>query len=209
MKTVGSVLTEARNSVGLSYEELSQRTHIKEAYLRALDQNQFEELPNGPFVRGFLRSYAIEVGLSPESVLAIYRRDTGSEKKTFFAPKALLQPLRKGLRAWMTPQSLGFLVVVAAVAMFLGVQWYLLTQPPVVVLDTPKEGQELSSPVVVRGKTATDARVTVNDQPVAVDQEGVFSISLEFDAGDQFILVQAANRDEKTRSVRRMVKIVE
>lgn len=69
---VGATLRGARERRGLSIESLSRITRIKPDLLRAIEANAFEKLPGGIFRRGFLRSYAHEVGLDPELVVRGY-----------------------------------------------------------------------------------------------------------------------------------------
>ena len=65
-------LRRAREKAGLSIEELSARTKIQISLLEAIEAGNFERVPGGLFVRGFLRAYAREVGLEPEAVVAEY-----------------------------------------------------------------------------------------------------------------------------------------
>jgi hypothetical protein len=66
---VGDQLHAARERMGLTLSELSQRTRIKVALLEALEHGEVEKLPRGPFRRGFARAFAIEVGLDAERLL--------------------------------------------------------------------------------------------------------------------------------------------
>jgi cytoskeleton protein RodZ len=65
-------LRRAREKAGLSLEELATRTKIQQRILEAIEAGDFKRVPGGLFVRGFLRSYAREVGLDPEEVVAQY-----------------------------------------------------------------------------------------------------------------------------------------
>ena len=65
-------LRRAREKAGLSIEELSARTKIQINLLEAIETGNFERVPGGLFVRGFLRAYAREVGLEPEGVVTQY-----------------------------------------------------------------------------------------------------------------------------------------
>jgi cytoskeleton protein RodZ len=65
-------LRRARERVGLSIEDLSARTKIQIPLLEAVERGDFEHVPRGIFVRGFLRAYAKEVGLDPEAVVMAY-----------------------------------------------------------------------------------------------------------------------------------------
>jgi cytoskeletal protein RodZ len=69
---VGSHLRQAREARGLSLTELSNRTKIRVALLRAIDDNDFERLPGGVFTLGLLKAYAREAGVDPNAVAQAY-----------------------------------------------------------------------------------------------------------------------------------------
>lgn len=69
---LGARLREARLARGMTLAEIQARTHIARGALEALERGEFDTLPADVYVRGFLRSYAREVGLDPTEVLAQY-----------------------------------------------------------------------------------------------------------------------------------------
>lgn len=69
MTDVGTRLQQARVPGGISLQELSARTKIREALLVAIERGDFARLPRGLLARGFIRAYAREVDLDPESAV--------------------------------------------------------------------------------------------------------------------------------------------
>jgi cytoskeletal protein RodZ len=69
---VGAALRDAREQRGLSLDQLSRATKISVMSLRAIEHNRMDTLPEGIFLRGFLRAYAREVGLNPEDTVRRY-----------------------------------------------------------------------------------------------------------------------------------------
>ena len=65
----GRKLSEARERRGLSLRQISNSTKISMLTLEALERNDIRRLPGGIFGRGVVRSYALEVGLDPESLI--------------------------------------------------------------------------------------------------------------------------------------------
>jgi len=65
----GDRLREARERRGLSLRQIANATKISMITLEALERNDIARLPGGIFSRGVVRSYAIEVGLDPESTI--------------------------------------------------------------------------------------------------------------------------------------------
>src|SRR3954468_1284782 len=63
MFEIGNSLREARVRQGLDYPQVELATKIRAKYIRALEEEEFEVLPVGTYIKGFLRSYAEYLGL--------------------------------------------------------------------------------------------------------------------------------------------------
>jgi cytoskeletal protein RodZ len=59
--TIGSEFRQAREERGLTLVEISKRTAIRVPALRAIERDDFQQLPGGVISRGFLKLYAREV----------------------------------------------------------------------------------------------------------------------------------------------------
>jgi cytoskeleton protein RodZ len=60
---IGSSLREARTRQGLDLNEMEFRTKVRAKYLRALEADQFDQLPGHTYIKGFLRTYADSLGM--------------------------------------------------------------------------------------------------------------------------------------------------
>jgi hypothetical protein len=60
---IGNSLREARVRQGLDYSQVELATKIRAKYIRALEEEHFEVLPSGTYIKGFMRSYAEFLGL--------------------------------------------------------------------------------------------------------------------------------------------------
>src|SRR5437764_13695087 len=65
----GGKLRDARERRGISLRQIANATKISIAALEALERNDISRLPGGIFSRAFVRSYAVEVGLDPETTI--------------------------------------------------------------------------------------------------------------------------------------------
>ena len=63
MFEIGASLREARERRRLGYDQVEAETKIRTKYVRCLEDEQFEVLPSGTYVKGFLRTYADYLGL--------------------------------------------------------------------------------------------------------------------------------------------------
>lgn len=66
---VGQRLREARERRGIALRTIAEQTKISVRTLEALERNDIQALPGGIFARGFMRSYAVAVGLDPEQTI--------------------------------------------------------------------------------------------------------------------------------------------
>ena len=65
----GRRLRDARERKGISLRQIASATKISVSALEALERNDISRLPGGIFSRAFVRSYAVEVGLDPETTI--------------------------------------------------------------------------------------------------------------------------------------------
>ncbi len=72
MTDFGGKLRQAREQRGVSLRQIAANTKISVGVLEALERNDVSKLPGGIFGRGFVRSYALEVGLDPDQTVAEY-----------------------------------------------------------------------------------------------------------------------------------------
>ena len=67
-----SELRHARERLGLSLRDVADRTKIRVAILDAIENNDADRLPPPIFARGFVKAYAREVGLDPQTIAGRY-----------------------------------------------------------------------------------------------------------------------------------------
>ena len=69
----GERLRRAREARGLALDAVADATRIARHHLEALERNDLDALPPGPFGKGYVRSYAKLLGIDPEPILEDYR----------------------------------------------------------------------------------------------------------------------------------------
>lgn len=84
----GQQLQTARIKAGLSVQEVASQLRLSEKQILALESNQFEQLPEPPIVRGFIRNYAKLLKLEAQPVLEAYARNTPETAPPAFAVKS-------------------------------------------------------------------------------------------------------------------------
>lgn len=202
MKTAGDLLRTKRQALELTIDHVAQKTKLKASYLVALESSDFELLPSATFAKGALKNYAKVLHIDPEVVLAMFRRDFSQNEKGEIIPRGLVEPVVK--KTSFIPVNL--ILGVVAILAFLGflsfqlISWWSL---PKLTLLQPQNGEAYGEKVTVKGVTEKDATITINNQQVIVDQSGSFSLDLIFPSGTHSVLVEAKNRQNKTRLLER------
>ncbi len=77
MFEIGNSLREARVRQGIDYPTAEAGTRIRSRYLRAMEDEDFDLLPDPSYVRGFLRAYATYLGIDPALVVDEYESRYG------------------------------------------------------------------------------------------------------------------------------------
>lgn len=73
---IGSILKQARLAQGKKIPEISQTLCIRKAYLEAIENNDYENIPAFPYGIGFIRSYADYLGLNSSLIIQKYKEET-------------------------------------------------------------------------------------------------------------------------------------
>ncbi|MCD6289896.1 MAG: helix-turn-helix domain-containing protein [Anaerolineae bacterium] len=82
MSDLGQWLREAREARGLSLAEVEEATRIRQYYLSALESDDWAALPSETVGRGFLRNYALFLGLNAEELLTRRQEECGESDQS-------------------------------------------------------------------------------------------------------------------------------
>ena len=111
---VGTILREARNRRKVELSEVEAATRIRLRYLRAIEDEEWDVLPGGFYTRGFVRTYALFLGLDGDRLVDEYRKSVEPWHRAAEAPQS--QPEGGGAPTGSRGVVLAILVVVGVVA---------------------------------------------------------------------------------------------
>ncbi|MEX1177995.1 MAG: RodZ domain-containing protein [Nitriliruptor sp.] len=83
---IGDTLREAREEQGRTFEDVAHALRLRSDQVRALEEERFGDFGGDVYARGFLKSYAVELGLDPQPLLDTYRREVSSGDPIASAP---------------------------------------------------------------------------------------------------------------------------
>jgi cytoskeleton protein RodZ len=117
MFEIGASLREARTRRGLSREDVQKAIRIRDRYLSALEDENWDLLPGEAYTKGFLRTYAEFLGLDGALYVDEFNRRYASRDEQPFVPEALAPIGSRSIGLLRPLIAIGAIVaVVAAVA---------------------------------------------------------------------------------------------
>jgi cytoskeleton protein RodZ len=91
---VGKKLREARTRRKLTLDEVEAATKIRGRYLRALENEDWDQLPGDTYARAFIRTYGRLVGLDGDRLAEEQRRSRGAARPGERLPRVDPKPRR-------------------------------------------------------------------------------------------------------------------
>lgn len=130
-KTLGQRLREARQAKRLSLDVVEEATRIRRKYLEALEADDCEALPGDVFLRGFVRNYALYLGLDPQEMTALLPSQTnaGAEVTRRATPSGDYEMMDVPLQPAPSWFSVDLVVGILLIVALLGVAgWWVYRQ---------------------------------------------------------------------------------
>ena len=161
-------LYAARERKGVDLYRAERDTKIRARYLGALERGDYKELPGAVYTKGFLRNYALYLGLDPEDVLVQWRRERGDGKEqppAIVVPRPIATP-RSGLTFSPGLVVIALLtVVILAFGAYLAIQVLRFAKPPTIAVTQPATAvidvDESTTTYTLQGVTLSGATVSI------------------------------------------------
>lgn len=131
---VGSKLRDARESQGISLEDIARSTRIPLRQLQNIENSDYEKLPAPTYSIGFVKAYSLAVGLNAPEMAAAFReeidfRSAGQTSGDYFEPT---DPAR------VPPRSLAWIAAGIALLLIVG---YALWRSGIFGLDSDERAR--------------------------------------------------------------------
>lgn len=210
--TVGERLRTAREAKGVDYYRIERDTKIRAKYLSGLERGDYAALPGDVYTKGFLRNYALYLGLDGDEIAEAWREEraeAATREPSIGGPQPIAMPKRRFV---LLPNHFFIVLVVLVVAAFgTFFVWQIsrLMQPVTVGVTTPAAGRvEVSSTTttyLLTGTATADVAVEISwdGQPptkVKADSAGHWSYLASLHAGVNQFDITARNADTQHHS---------
>lgn len=164
MGSFGQRLQREREMRGITLEEIATSTKIGTRSLRALEEEDFDQLPGGIFNKGFVRAYAKYLGIDEEQAVADYLLAAGEGEQPLPNPPTEKVPEYSTVREgsgngrWV---AVALLLLLGAGGYY-GWRWYQQTrqveaQLPAAVVATPAPPPPTPAPASETAAASADA----------------------------------------------------
>ncbi len=115
----GVILAEARQAKNLTKEHIAGKLHLRVAIIDQLEADDYQNMPEPVFIKGYLRAYAKLLGIDPEPLLLNFKASFKEEQKF---EKALWQSKRE---SHMAEHAIKWIAVVFALGVIIAVSiWW-------------------------------------------------------------------------------------
>src|SRR5262245_62777849 len=199
-------LTAARERKGVDLVRAERETKIRVRYLSALESGDYRDLPGAVYTKGFLRNYAIYLGLDPDDVLRQWRRERGeatAPEPAIVPPRPLDEPAR--------PLNFSPSIVVAALLtvgvvlffIYLGAQLLRYSRPPDLAVTNPAQAvvnvEESTTSYRLAGTSTPGATISIltpgQAEPyrTTAQSSGEWSIQVDLRRGENRFEISAVN----------------
>ena len=215
-------LYAARERKGVDLYRAERDTKIRARYLGALERGDYKELPGAVYTKGFLRNYALYLGLDPDEVLDHWRRERGEARDAtpvIAVPRPIAAP-RQGLTFSPSIVVVALLTVfVLAFGAYLGIQVLRFAKPPSIAVTDPASAvitvDESTTTYTMRGTTLPGATVSISTPgrdptQVTAGPDGDWSSDVDLRRGRNQFDISAVDPDTGKRSeetVRRFITV--
>lgn len=207
-ETVSEQLRRTRQDRNLKLTEVAKKLSIKEAYLEALEKNEFWKLPKGVYGKNFLREYAIFLGLNYKELLENFDRETvdKEKEKNLFSTQVVKNS--NFLAMPRIARNLVIAIVVLACFVYLGYRLNKIVSPPSLTIDSPQENLITGEKEIeVKGVSEAETQIVINGELVLADSQGSFLKRVDLKNGINTITVMAKKKYGRANIVERQILV--
>jgi cytoskeletal protein RodZ len=199
-------LYAARERKGVDLYRAERDTKIRARYLGALERGDYKELPGPVYTKGFLRNYALYLGLDPDEILTQWRRergDSGVPQPVIAVPRPLATPRRSLTFSPGIVVAALLTLFVLLIGAYLAVQVMRFAKPPTIAITDPTVAtltvDQTQTTYLLRGTSIPGATVTVEgaagSRQATADSTGIWSVEVDLRRGKNQFKIDALDPD--------------
>lgn len=203
MLTIGEILKKEREDKKLILEDIEKGTKIRKKNLEAIEKNEWEKFSSKTYIIGVIKTYGRFLNINQEKLLAVFRREYEKKEEINFKKKID--------KKYITPvkQVFRFLIFLVVFIFIIYFSWQLkmyLTPPKVEILNPKESVFKKTDKIELVGKTEKEAIITVNNEKVYPNKDGVFKISIPLNMPSNEVIVEVTGANGRKTIIKKVFK---
>jgi cytoskeletal protein RodZ len=195
MLSVGQLLRKTRESKSLTLKQVEKEMRVREKFLEAIECDNWNIFSSKIYISGIIKNYAQYLGLDPKTMLAYFRRDYERQEEVKFKKRLASKYLHPETK------RLAFLGVVFIFLIFFGYFGYQLKlyfSPPEITIVSPTTQKFRNvDRIKIVGKTDKESTVTIYNERVFQNKEGVFEYVFPMKTGSNTVTIEVIGANGK------------
>ncbi len=202
MLSVGKLLKDAREKKKISLRDVEKRIKVREQFIRALEEDDWDAFTSHIYITGVLKNYARLLELDEEKLLAFFRREYERIEEIKFK--------RKVSTSYLSPDSKrtiisGFIFVCILLVGYFAYQLFQYLKPPSVHIISPTSTIfKRESTVTIVGQTEKEAVITIMGERVYQNKDGIFQYTIPLSKKQNLILIEVIGANGKKTEIQKI-----
>jgi cytoskeleton protein RodZ len=127
--SIGQIVRAARESKGLTIDELAAELRLERRLIEALEASRFDEFGAPVFAKGYLKQYGTRLGLRYEDLLGAYYDHVGATEVTIAPSQTIKLRDEKQITVWVLAALVIALLVVLLLVWWVDDEIVAVTEP--------------------------------------------------------------------------------
>jgi cytoskeletal protein RodZ len=191
-KNLGEALSDLTVEHGVSLDKLSELTNIPKRYISAMANNDSENMPASPYVKGYIAKICETLGVDQSSLLEAYKKaGIKTSGKDDYLPKNRFAITRNKKGRVITVAVILSIVTIITIVSSTGKRYFFagLMGIPSIEINLPAKVGDVEFLETrerffqIQGKINSRDSIIINREPIPVSPDGTFNKEVILDAG--------------------------
>ncbi len=201
MISVGEMLKQTREKKGLSLSNVAKEICIREKFLKAVENNDWNNFSSKIYISGIIKNYAKILGLDHKKALAFFNSDYEKKEDIRFKKKVSGKYLAPETKKYFF--GILFFLVSLFVAYFV-YQLNLYMSPPKVEIISPRTAYfKKEEKIKIIGKTDKEATVNIFNERIYQNKDGLFEYEMPLQKGRNPLIIEVVGANGKKTSIKK------
>lgn len=195
MLSVGTILKNEREKKGLLLKDIEKQIKIREKYLKAIEDENWDFFTSKIYITGILKNYSRVLNLDHKKVLAFFRRDYERKEEIKFKRKVTSSYLTSGTKKFLK-LALTLLTIFFVFYFIFQLKTYL-SPPSVTIVSPTKTNFSVEKNIKITGKTDKDTSINIAGERIYQNKEGIFVYELRLKEGENKLIINLLGANGK------------